>query len=225
MQSVKIHAAPSLTMAGEELLLLPERAGWWPARETLLVADVHWGKGASFRSLGVAVPRGTTVEGLGRLSRALERTGASRIVFLGDLWHDRRGRAPRTIATIVDWRAAHPSLELLLVRGNHDRHAGDPPEELRIACVDAPHADGPFEYRHHPEVSGNGRYVLAGHIHPAVRLRGSGRQRARMPCFWFGERIGVLPSFGDFTGSARVDPAPEDRVFVVADSEVIEVGG
>ncbi len=224
MQSVKTYVAFPLTIAGEKLLLLPEGAAWWPSRETLLVADVHWGKGASFRALGVAVPRGTTAEGLGRLSRAVESTGARRIVFLGDLWHDRRGRAPKTIAAIAAWRATYPSLELLLIRGNHDRHAGDPPAALDIACVDAPHADGPFEYQHHPDVSSEGRYVLAGHIHPAVRLRGAGRQRARMPCFWFGERIGVLPSFGDFTGSARVDPAPEDRVFVVADGEVIEVG-
>jgi len=224
MRSLNTDVASSFTIAGEELLLLPERAVWWPARETLLVADVHWGKGASFRALGVAVPRGTTAEGLNRLSRAVERSGARRIVFLGDLWHDRRGRAPKTIAAIAAWRAAHPSLELLLVRGNHDRQAGDPPVELDIACVEAPHPDGPFEYRHHPDVSSEGRYVLAGHIHPAVRLRGAGRQCARMPCFWFGERIGVLPSFGDFTGSARVEPAPEDRVFVVAEGEVIEVG-
>jgi hypothetical protein len=33
----------------------------------------------------------------------------------------------------------------------------------------------------------------------------------------------VLPAFGSFTGTCVVEPAADERVFVVADSEVIEV--
>jgi metallophosphoesterase superfamily enzyme len=68
-----------------------------------------------------------------------------------------------------------------------------------------------------------GGYALAGHIHPAVRLTERGGQSLRLPCFWFGARVGVLPAFGAFTGSARVRPRAGDQVFVVADGEVIGV--
>jgi metallophosphoesterase superfamily enzyme len=65
--------------------------------------------------------------------------------------------------------------------------------------------------------------VLAGHVHPAVRVGGRGRDRLRLPCFWFGPRVGVLPAFGAFTGTHTITPAPGDRVFAVADDRVLAV--
>lgn len=210
-----------LALAGEEIVLLPERLIFWPGAGALLVADAHWGKAAAFRAAGLAVPGGTTAEGLARLTRALERTGAREIVFLGDLLHAREGRAPATLAAAAAWRESHAEVAMTLVRGNHDRRAGDPPPEVGIACRDAPWVRPPFVLAHHPDEHPGG-YVLAGHLHPAVTLLGRGRQRQRLPCFHFGARCGVLPAFGAFTGNADVRPSPGDRVFVVAEGEVIE---
>ena len=212
-----------IVVAGETLRLLPERAVWWPARDTLFVADAHWGKAATFRASGIFVPRGTTLEGLSRLDSALQRTEARRIVFLGDYLHARQGRVRGTLGALAAWRDAHADIELLLVRGNHDRGAGDPPCETGVECVDPPVLEPPFVLSHHPGSSANG-YVLAGHVHPAVRLAGRGRQRARLPCFWFTAGGAVLPAFGDFTGTAVVQPQAGDRVFVVATERVVEIG-
>jgi DNA ligase-associated metallophosphoesterase len=209
-----------VTVAGEQLVLLAERAAYWPARSTLLVADPHFGKAATFRVAGVFVPGGTTNETLRRLDLALDGTDAVRIVFLGDFLHAREGRAPETLHAINEWRMRRSDVEMLLVRGNHDARAGDPPRELNIRCEDGPIAEGPFVLAHHPVRSAAG-YVIAGHLHPGVRLRGSGRQQARLPCFWFGRSTAVLPAFGEFTGLADVDVREGDRVWVVADSEVI----
>ena len=209
-------------IAGETLVLLPERAVFRPATGELLVADAHWGKAATFRAAAIAVPGGTTREGLLRLDAALARTGANRIVFLGDLFHAREGKSPATLSELARWRDARPALDLMLVRGNHDRHAGDPPPGLGIGCVDPPLAAGGLVYAHHPAPHPEG-YVLAGHLHPAVVLRGAGRQRERLPAFVFGARVGILPAFGAFTGAAHVLPSPEDQVFVIADGEVARV--
>jgi uncharacterized protein len=210
-------------VAGERLRLLPERAAFWERRGLLLVADPHWGKTTAFRAAGLAVPGGTTDEGLLRLDGALARTGARRLAFLGDFFHARAGRSPATLEALARWRAAHGALDVLLVRGNHDRHAGDPPPELGIRTVDGPvGVEPPFVLAHHPHPLPDG-YLLAGHLHPAVTLRGSGRQRQVLPCFHFGARVGVLPAFGGFTGATRITPAAGDRVFVVAGAEVLEV--
>lgn len=209
-------------VAGEPLILLPQRAAVWEREATLLVADAHWGKAASFRALGVPVPGGTTGEGLARLDAALARHAVRRIVFLGDYLHARHGRSASTLAALADWGRRHPRVEQLLVRGNHDRHAGDPPDEVGVRCVDPPVLQAPFALAHHPE-RGPAGYLLAGHLHPAVALTGRGRQRERLPCFWFGRDVGVLPAFGDFTGTAEVRPAAGDRVFVLVDGEVVEV--
>jgi len=209
-------------IAGERLLLLAERAAFWPARETLFVADFHLGKAASFRAAGIPMPAGTTSENVERLGRAIDRTRASRVVFLGDFLHSAEGRAARTFARFTAWREAHDGVKLTLVRGNHDRKAGDPPAEWRIDCVDAGASLGPFVLNHEPGASRAG-YALAGHIHPAVRLSGDGDESLRLPCFWFAKRHGVLPAFGAFTGSAVVRPRPGDRVFVIAEEEVVRV--
>ena len=209
-----------IELAGESLKLLPERAIYWPRRATLLIADTHWGKAAALRANAVPVPRGTTAEDLARLSAALDRTQASRLVLLGDVIHAREGRAPATLAAVGRWRERHAALDILLVRGNHDQRAGDPPEELGIRCVDAPFGEQPFVYRHFPHESPDG-YALAGHIHPAIKLYGGGGQRATLPCFVFGRRVGILPAFGGFTGMGRIHPGPDDRVYAIADGEVI----
>jgi uncharacterized protein len=212
-----------IELCGERLVLLPERAAYRPAARQLLVADPHFGKAAAFRALGVPVPGGTTAETLARLARALERTGAESVVFLGDFLHAKEGRAARTMEALAAWRRAHSHLALTLVRGNHDAGAGDPPDELRITCVDGPLDAPPYAYAHHPQPA-PACYVLAGHVHPSVTLRGAGRQRERLPCFHLGPRVGILPAFGEFTGTAEVPVAPGDRVYVVAGGQVVQAG-
>ena len=209
-------------VAGERLLLLPERAAYWERRKTLFVADPHFGKAAAFRAAGVLVPRGTTSETLVRLDACLERTGASRIVFLGDFLHAKEGRAPETFRIITAWRDRRSSVEMVLVRGNHDARAGDPPAEMRITCVSGLLSEAPFVFAHHPVRSDDG-YVLAGHIHPGVTLYGAGKQASKLPCFWFGRATAVLPAFGEFTGLARVSPVEGDRVWIVVEGSVVSV--
>jgi uncharacterized protein len=213
----------SVDIHGQELVLSAERAVFWPRAETLLIADAHFGKAASFRASGVPVPRGTTAEALARVDSLIDRTSARRIVFLGDFLHAKEGRAPNTVRAMAEWRARHRTIDMTLVRGNHDRRAGDPPDEIRIECVDAPLHEGPFALAHHPRAV-SGSYVLAGHLHPAVVMTGPGRQWERLACFWLGAEVGVLPAFGDFTGVAAVSPAVGDQVFVVADGCVARVG-
>lgn len=211
-----------IDVAGTQLELLPERAAYWPDGETLFVADTHWGKAAAFRANLIPVPGGTTESDLARLSIAIAKTNPCRIVLLGDALHSRDGRSEKTFATVAEWRAQHADLEILLVRGNHDHKAGDPPEELRIHCVDAPVLEPPFVFQHHPVESPDG-YALAGHTHPAVKLRGRGLQRATLPCFYFTPTVATLPAFGSFCGSALIHPGPEDRVYAIADDEMVDI--
>ncbi len=211
-----------IELRGQTIALMPERAAWWKNTDTLLVADPHFGKSATFRAGGIPVPSGTTHEALSRLRNITARTRARRIVFLGDMLHAKAGRSDDMLASLVMWREDNRDLDLTLVRGNHDRHAGDPPGDLRINCVSAPAFIPPFVLRHEPAESVDG-YTLSGHLHPGIVLTGPGLQRARLPCFWIARRTAVLPAFGSFTGLAPVQPGPEDRVFVIVEDEVLAV--
>lgn len=213
-----------LTLVGEQVYLMPERALYWPGASTLVVADLHWGKASTFRAAGIPLPIGTTSDDLARLDSALQRTGARRMVVLGDLFHARAGRiASHTLAELRRWRSLAGTFEILLVRGNHDRHAGDPPADLQINCVNAPAFVPPFVFRHEP-ADAEGGYGLAGHVHPGLTLMGRAQERETLPCFVIGPIGAIMPAFGSFTGFGAVRPSPEDRVFVVAENEVIEVG-
>jgi DNA ligase-associated metallophosphoesterase len=212
----------NIQLAGESLILLPERAVYWPRKQTLLVADTHWGKAATLRAAAIPIPGGTTTADLARLTDILNSTRAARLVLLGDAIHAREGRAARTLRAVAEWRESHPKLDILLVRGNHDRRSGDPPAELNISCANAPVAEPPFVFQHYPGASAEG-YALAGHLHPAIRLHGRGKQKATLVCFWFAPEFGVLPSFGSLTGSAFVERGLGDRVYGIAEDEVISV--
>jgi DNA ligase-associated metallophosphoesterase len=210
------------TVAGERLALLPERAMYWLREKTLFIADFHLGKAAAFRSAGIPMPSGTTTDNVQRLSSAVASTGAKRVIFLGDFLHAKASKAPSTEARFGAWRETHRHLDLVLVRGNHDAHAGDPCAQWRIECIDEGASFGPFIANHHPQPASGG-YVLAGHIHPGVRLSDEGGS-FKLPCFWFSRKVGVLPAFGAFTGTAIVRPREGDLVYVIAEGEVLRVG-
>jgi DNA ligase-associated metallophosphoesterase len=209
----------TILAAGRPITLLAEKAAFLAASRTLLVADVHLGKATSFRALGVPVPHGTTSATLATLSALIARWRARRVVFLGDFLHSAHAHAPATIGTLARWRREQAALELVLVRGNHDSRAGDPPPHLGIRVVDEPFALDGFALCHHPRPR-RGAYVLAGHLHPCVSLGGRAFDHLRLPCFWLGDKVGVLPAFGAFTGMHPIRAAASERVFAIADGAV-----
>ena len=148
--------------------------------------------------------------------------GVRQIVFLGDFLHAKAAHASATLAALYRWRVRHPLLNLTLVRGNHDLHAGDPPASLKMAVVDEPWLIGGLGLCHHPQTVA-GHYVLAGHVHPVLRLA-AGREALRLPCFVFGGHGALLPAFGAFTGGHVVTPQRDQRIFVVTDDAVFSVG-
>jgi DNA ligase-associated metallophosphoesterase len=221
---------------GRSLTLLPERAAWLADAGLLLVADAHFGKAASFRRLGVPVPRGTTEANLARLDRLLARLpGVRALVFLGDFLHAASGRAPATLQAMQAWRERHAALAMTLVRGNHDDHAGDPPAVLNIQVVDEPWPHAGLALCHDPATPRDpgpaaACYALAGHVHPISRL-GRGFDSLTLPCFH--ARVGpgagpgllVLPAFGEFTGGALARAAPGETLYLVAGECVIAQPG
>jgi uncharacterized protein len=212
----------TIAVAGESLTLLPEKAVYLAERQLLLIADAHLGKAVSFRRLGLPVPQGSTAGNLATLSALIDRLGVRHTVFLGDLLHSAHAHSAATQAALAQWRERHRDLQLTLVRGNHDDHAGDPPLALGIDVVDEPLRLGPWALCHHPQAQPEG-YVLAGHLHPCVRLQGRARERLRLPCFWFGDQVGVLPAFGEFTGMHPIEAQPQDRVYALTGDRVLEV--
>jgi len=200
---------------------LPQCALLWRSREWLVVADVHFGKAATFRARGVPVPRGTTAANLERLSGLIDSSRPRRLVFLGDLLHARDARHSEAMRLLAQWRERHRRLAMTLVAGNHDRHAGAPPG-TPLEVVEEPWTVDGIAWCHHPQQQ-HGASVIAGHLHPCVRLHGAANDTLRLPCFWQRPGLLTLPAFGEFTGGALIARESGDRVIAVADGRLIEI--
>lgn len=211
-------------LLGQDLLLTPQKAIYWKQEKALVVADVHLGKVGHFRRAGIAVPRDMEQNELAVLSDLVREHRPDKLIFLGDFFHS---DINSDWDWFILWRSQFPKLEVILVRGNHDIIDDSYYHNLNIALHDRL-LIGPFLMLHQP-LSDEGLeqaegYAFCGHIHPGVRLVGKGRQQITLPCFAFGARQAILPSFGKFTGRVAIRSNKTDRIFAIAGDKVLAIG-
>lgn len=211
-----MHASLPLTLAGQPMQALAERALFWPAQRLLLIADLHLGKGEALRRGGIAVPRGGTRDDLDRLQGLVATTGATEVCVLGDFLH-----GPDQGAWREDWqawRAQHADLILSVVAGNHDRRLARHADAWQLALLPEGYRRGPFQLRHTP---GTGdAHAIAGHVHPRTRFPGL---PGRWPAFLLRPGMTILPAFSRFTGGADTVHAEGQRVIACLDGLVAEL--
>jgi len=212
------HQIASVTIAGERMELLAEKAIYLPAHDMLLIADLHFGKIEHFRKNGIALPASAARKDIHRLSQLIEKMDAGHIVFMGDLFHSDYNNAWISFKEMLD---KHYDRKFTLIIGNHDIL-----DEQLYSGMDITYKleVNDLILTHEPQdVIIEGKYNLCGHIHPGVRLKGKGRQSVRIPCYFFGQHTGILPSYGSFTGTHVLSPLEGDQVFVVDGEIVMEV--
>lgn len=223
-----LYLAAMQCMIGlNEWELLPEKAIWWAKRKTLIVSDIHLGKAGHFRKHGIGVPVDANLENLARLSRLIDEKQAMNILVLGDLFHSDRNPEWEVFTEWLKTELERGPLQSMhLIKGNHDVLL---PMEWKMEglIVDTELHDSGLFFVHDPKEYPvqQGEWTVCGHIHPAVRLVGEGRQSLRLPCWWLNQKTQQLtmPAFGSFTGSFTVRPNKEDTCYVTTGSAVLEV--
>jgi len=192
-----------LRVNGADLLADLSGALFWPERQTLVVADLHLEKGSSFATQGRLLPPYDSAATLRRLGEVLQRLRPSRVICLGDSFHD-VGAAERLSAadqvSLTRMTGAH---DWIWIRGNHDPA---PPQDWG-GSVETEVTLGALVFRHEAETNGSGAGEVSGHYHPkaAVKVRA---RRLSGRCFVTDGRRLVLPAFGAYAGGLSVlDPA------------------
>ncbi|HEY0296930.1 MAG TPA: ligase-associated DNA damage response endonuclease PdeM [Bordetella sp.] len=207
----------AVRLAGEPVVLLGERALYWPARRRLVIADLHLGKGHVFRRAGIAVPSGATQDDLARLAGLVAATAAHELWIVGDVLHGPASQASWRAAW-TQWRRAHARLDVAALAGNHDRALDG--AALGLRQLGEVQADGPFVFRHLPQADAQDRHVIAGHVHPKTRLPGVPRA---WPVFWLRPAMTVLPAFSAFTGGRLVEAGLGDTLAACVEGTVIAI--
>lgn len=194
-------------------------AMYWVEKRMLLISDVHLGKISHFRKFGSALPGRAMYKNFVKLDAATEYFNPETICFLGDLFHSTLNNE---FDLFKEW-AERVQLPLVLVAGNHDIISPHLYEALGVTVVSEWTLDG-FLLTHDPQERED-YYTISGHIHPAVLLEGKGRQFLKLPCFFRTPKQLILPAFGEFTGTYVMEPAEEDKVYVITKEDVVEVQG
>jgi uncharacterized protein len=208
----------SINIQNSDFVLDPSGAIWWESQQILLIADVHLGKVAHFRKGGFAVPASSSEFNYDKLDLVCSRYSPKTVYFLGDLFHSELNRE---WGRFIQWHQCAP--KVVLIAGNHDVIAAENYQKLGVEVVQEC-SIGPFLLTHHPTVRDH-FFNFCGHIHPAVRLVGKGRQKLVMPCFFRRPMQMILPAFGHFTGKFEMTPREQDCVYAITRDEVIEVCG
>jgi DNA ligase-associated metallophosphoesterase len=182
------------SFAGETFAASADGALHWPAREALLVADLHLEKASWFARLGQFLPPYDSHATLTALAAEVERTGVRRLYCLGDSFHDRFGcdrldASARELLTSLTSR-----LDWTWIVGNHDPgfadHCGGRiAEEVELGGV----------ILRHEALRGETRPEVSGHYHPKLRVHLRGRQVSRR-CFVASPTKLIMPAFGSLTG-------------------------
>lgn len=201
---------------GQKFILHPLRAAYWEGESALLVADAHFGKSRHFRKNGLAVPAILDQGDFDKLSFLITYFNPEKVFFLGDLFHSHINADWEKLRGLI---RQYEKVSFQLILGNHDILKEEIYHQSGLDTHKHYDARGIF-LTHHPD-SSDRAYNLAGHIHPGILLTGTGRQRLRAPCFYFGKNSGLLPAFGNFTGIHPIDAYEGDQVFVVMEKEII----
>ncbi|WP_422349911.1 ligase-associated DNA damage response endonuclease PdeM [Flagellimonas sp.] len=206
-----------INIRNQQFFLHPLGGIFWKEKSMLLISDVHLGKVAHFRKFGAAIPRKAIHKNYVLLDQIVSDFEPFQICFLGDLFHSTLNKEWELFE---NWVAKTPS-EIVLVAGNHDIISPHKFENLGIPIFQELIMDD-FLLTHHPEER-EGYFNFCGHIHPAIKLKGGGRQTLRLACYFKTKNQLVFPAFGAFTGTHTLKPKRGDKVYAIVEDEVVKI--
>ena len=183
----------STEFAGYGFELHPSGALFWPAESLLIVGDLHLEKASSYHASGQFLPPYDTSQTLARLVAVLAETGASRLLFLGDVFHDGRAWSRMSDADKALLSDLLTHVDSIWVEGNHDQ-SFVPPGHSAVTEIEI----GDIVLRHIMDEA-DGRPEISAHYHPAAVIHHRG-SRVRRPCFVRAAGRLIIPAFGVLTG-------------------------
>jgi uncharacterized protein len=207
-----------IVIMNQHLLLFPQKAMYWREERILFISDAHFGKITHFRQAGIPVPAAAILNNFQVLDGLLLED-VRKVIFTGDLFHSQMNSE---WIMFSEWRNKYPMIEMTVVRGNHDLFLEQQYEAAGLSVYEDELIAGPFVITHHPRHIISSQFIIAGHIHPIIRLFGKANQSLRLPCFHLSSGQLILPSFGYFTGGYEISTTPGDRVFIVTGERIIE---
>jgi DNA ligase-associated metallophosphoesterase len=190
-----------ILLGGQELWLSSRRCIWWPFTKTLVVADLHLGKGIDFSIAGILLPPYDVMDTLKRLEDLIKITNADRVICLGDNFHRtysfhalkewEQKRIIDLVSLVTEW---------VWITGNHDPDLPSMLPGIKLESMN----DHLFGFNHQRNTSDNSKVQFIGHFHPKYTTMIQ-RHRISKPCFAWNHATLIMPSFGSYTGGLSIN--------------------
>jgi uncharacterized protein len=214
----------------QQFWLTTDRTLFWEEEKALIVSDLHFGKTGHFRKSGIPIPPLVYKEDLQRLVVQIQYFQPRELIIVGDMFHS---AANKELELFLKWRSDLSDINIRLIRGNHDILKDDWYENAGIQLSQQTLSMQHFHFVHDISDQLNRKegfvknvsksYFFSGHIHPGIRIQGSGKQSLCFPCFYFGKKYAVLPAFSRFTGVAMIYPEDGEQVFAIVNQALIRL--
>jgi DNA ligase-associated metallophosphoesterase len=205
---------------GQNLWLSAQRSLFWEEQNALVVSDLHFGKTGHFRKWGIGVPQNVYKEDLQRLVSLLHYFKPQKLIVVGDFFHS---SANTELDWFRRWRESFLSLQIILVRGNHDILTDHWYADTAIDVVSPTLQIASFLFSHDQCKTESDVYSFCGHIHPGIVINGLGKQSLRFPCFYFGEQHCILPAFSKFTGAVAMKKSSANTIYAIVENELVKI--
>lgn len=190
------------------LSLDPAGCLYWHEEKLLVVSDLHLEKGSSFAAKrNLFLPPYDTQATLEKLAMRIAYWQPKTILSLGDSFHDDDAatRLPNSykqhLTQLMQGR------DWIWVSGNHDP---SPPRDLGGQFCEALQI-GNLNFCHEPKTDFT-IGEIAGHLHPAAKIKQRGKNIRRRCFIADGARM-IMPAFGSLTGGLNVMDKAYDGLF------------
>lgn len=190
----------------EILELTNQRVIFWESQNSLILSDLHIGKSAHFQKSGIPIPSNILTTDLNRLAKLIHHFKANQLIIVGDLFH---AEYNKDLDEFKSWLTQFNNLNIKLIKGNHDRLSDRVYQQFNIQVFNKKYTENLLKFVHDFDNIEEGYFVISGHTHPGVFIKGKGKQRIKLPCYQVTKQQLILPAFSLFTG-LNTKNAPEN---------------
>ena len=190
----------------EILELTNQRVIFWESQNSLILSDLHIGKSAHFQKSGIPIPSNILTTDLNRLAKLIHHFKANQLIIVGDLFH---AEYNKDLDEFKSWLTQFNNLNIKLIKGNHDRLSDKVYQQFNIEVFNKNYTENLLKFVHDFDNIEEEYFVISGHTHPGVFIKGKGKQRIKLPFYQVTKQQLILPAFSLFTG-LNTKNAPEN---------------
>ena len=193
-----------------------------PEKSTLLVSDLHLGKGSGFAQNSELLPPYDFKDTIERLFDCIIKYKIKKVISLGDSFDNTRILMNIHDQDLSLLQKLTKEIDFIWVLGNHDQTIYH--KNLINGIFLNNHKTGNFTYRHiKKQVNNNKSFEFSGHYHPKVSIKVN-KMKFSYKCFVLSDQYCILPAFGTYTGGLNIEDLKKKQIIKANCNEVFVTG-